>query len=270
MAQTPVRTGRSVTKEILADYDIETPGKARVQSAARVIDILQLVARDTGSGIPASEIAETLKLSRQVVYHLLHTLAASGMVRKSGGARYVLGLGVAPIADGFKRQLSNPDLFGNLVRDAARMTGETAYLVGWIDGNIVVRATARGEIGIHAGEIPLGTAGNAHARASGKLLLAMRPDTDVSQYVMRHPLKRRTAKTITTSKQFALELAKIRADWYSTEIEEYEVGLSCMAVPVGQVPSLHALGISAPTARFLQNQQAYRKQLQVIAGRTKR
>jgi DNA-binding IclR family transcriptional regulator len=88
--------------------------------------------------------------------------------------------------------------------------------------------------------------------------------------VTRHPLKRRTAKTITTSKQFALELAKIRADWYSTEIEEYEVGLSCMAVPVGQVPSLHALGISAPTARFLQNQEAYRKQLQVIAGRMKR
>ena len=51
MAQTPVRSGRSVTKEILADYDIETPGKARVQSAARVIDILQLVARDTGRGL---------------------------------------------------------------------------------------------------------------------------------------------------------------------------------------------------------------------------
>ena len=54
------------------------------------------------------------------------------------------------------------------------------------------------------------------------------------------------------------------------EIEEYEAGLSCIAVPVGQVPSLHALGISAPTARFLQNHEAYRKQLQVIAGRTKR
>jgi DNA-binding IclR family transcriptional regulator len=264
------RPERSFAREVLADSDIETSGRARVQSAARVIDILQIVARDSGTGVPAKEIAETLQLSRQVVYHLLHTLTAAGMVRKARGARYVLGLAVAPIADGFARQLGNPNLYGNLVREIARTTGETAYLVGWIDGNIVVRATARGAMPIHAGEVALGTAGNAHARASGKLLLAMQPDAEVIHYFSRHPMKRRTAKTITTQEQLSAELARIRNNWYSTEIEEYEVGLSCMAVPVGQVPSLLALGISAPTERFLQNKETYLMQLRSAAARMKR
>ncbi|MFM9978510.1 MAG: IclR family transcriptional regulator [Sphingomonadaceae bacterium] len=228
----------------------ERTAKPRVQSAARVIDILQAVARAESSGISASTISAQLKLPRQVVYHLTHTLVEMNMLRKVGRGAYILGLGVSSIAQGFRRQIGTSDMVGSFAERAAALTGETAYVVGWLDDEIVVLGTARGAGVIQAAEVPRGTAGDAHARASGKLLLAMAEDREVDRYLAGHNFTRRTPNTLTNRKALDAELKRIRNNWYATEHEEYELGLSCLAVPLGNVPSSLVLGISAPTARL--------------------
>jgi DNA-binding IclR family transcriptional regulator len=147
-------------------------------------------------------------------------------------------------------------------------TGETAYVVGWVDNEIVVLATAKSQSVIHAGEPSPGTAGNAHARASGKLLLAMSTDEEVKAYLARTPLTPRTENTLTDSEAIAKELARIRKNWIAVEREEYAIGLACMAVPVGRPPALFALGISAPADRFERNFKVYAEKLQKIAQGT--
>ena len=224
--------------------------KPRVQSAARAVDVLLAVSRAESSGISASVISAQLNVPRQVVYHLAHTLTEMNMLRKVGRGSYILGLGVGPIVQGFRRQIGSSDMVSTFADRAAALTGETAYVVGWLDDEIVVLGTARGGGVIQAAEVPQGTAGDAHARASGKLLLAMANDREVDRYLANNPLNRRTPNTLTTRKALDAELSKIRQNWYATEHEEYEVGLSCMAVPLGTVPSMLALGISAPTARL--------------------
>lgn len=243
--------------------------KPRVQSVARAVDIIQLVAADCGQGVAAKDLASVLGVPRQVVYHLVHTLVSAGMLRKTSGSKYVLGLGLATVVQGFKRQLACSDSLGQYVTEAAAVTGETAYVGAWIDGEIVARATARGELPVHAAEVPLGTTGQAHARASGKLLLAMRDEQEFEAYMSRHPMVPRTANTITTTKALRKELETIRRTKVSIDREEYTVGLSCMAIPLGAGPTQAALGISAPTSRFKVNEARYLKLLTEIVSRAR-
>src|SRR5690606_23076063 len=152
-------------------------------------------------------------------------------LRKVGRTSYVLGLGVAPIAEGFRRQTGRIDLFTELCRQAAQRTGETSYVSGWVDDEIVVLATARGSAAVHAAEVPLGTAGDAHARASGKPLVAMSNERVLNTYLKTHPIKSKTPTTIKNRRLLDQELQRIAKSWVASDREEYMLGLSCLAVP---------------------------------------
>uniref|UniRef100_B0T7H3 Transcriptional regulator, IclR family n=1 Tax=Caulobacter sp. (strain K31) TaxID=366602 RepID=B0T7H3_CAUSK len=243
----------------------EPEAKPRIQSAVRTVDVLQAVARAGSSGVSARDLSLDLKLPRQVIYHLIHTLLSVNMLRQVGGKNYVLGLGAANLAHGYRRQTSAPDYLAGYAERAAAETRETAYVVGWVDSEIVVLATARSQSAIHAAEPLPGTTGNAHARASGKLLLAMSTDDEAQAYLARAPLTARTENTLTDSQAIASELDRIRQTWVAVERGEYAIGLSCMAVPIGRPPARLALGISAPAERFEQNFDAYVASLQKIA-----
>jgi DNA-binding IclR family transcriptional regulator len=244
----------------------EPDKKPRIQSAVRTVDVLLAVARASSGGISARELSVGLKLPRQVIYHLIHTLLSVDMLRQVDRKNYVLGLGAASLAQGYRRQTSAPDYLARYAERAASETGETAYVVGWVDDEIVVLATARSTSAIHAAEPSTGTTGNAHARASGKLLLAMSTDEEAQAYLSRTPLIARTKNTLTDVVAITGELERIRQNWIAVEREEYAEGLACMAVPIGRPPAMLALGISAPADRLERNFDLYAEKLQEVAG----
>ena len=250
---------KSIGDASRADYppsEVEQGPKPRVQSAARAIGIVVAISQ-TGNGLRAKEISETLGIPRQVTYHLIHTLAGTGIIRKSAHNRYVLGLAVGSIAEGFRRQLAPPELLAPRVRAIVGATGETAYASGWIDEDIVVVASARGRSPVHAAEVPHGYSGNAHARASGKLLLALADTGRVKSYLVRHNLGARTKNTITSSDQLLRQLDAIRGRRYAIDEEEFSEGLCCLAVPVEGLGDQFALAIAVPTGRFHANRDRY-------------
>ena len=148
---------------------------------------------------------EKLGLSRQVTYHLIHTMHGTGIIRKNDRNRYVLGLAAVSIAEGFSRQLAPPEHLARRVRAIVAATGETAYAGGWVDGEIVALATARGESPVGAAQVPQGYSGHAHARAAGKLLLAMVEPAVREAYLAKHSLEARTSKTITDREELLRE-----------------------------------------------------------------
>jgi len=239
--------------------------KPRVQTAARTVAILQAVSRAGGEGVSAKEISEQLKLPRQVVYHLVHTLVQVKMLRRSRGTNLVLGIGVAGLAHGFHLQMSSSGFLTRCAKAAADGTGETAYVSGWLDGEIVVLATARGSAPIQAAEVPQGTTGFAHSRASGKLLLAMCSAAELDAYLDTHRLERRTPNTVCSAASLRAELDAIRARGVGYDREEFSLGLTCMALPLGPAPSRLVLGISAPTQRFRDNHDRYLDVLGAVA-----
>lgn len=244
--------------------DPEAAARPRVQTAARCVAILVAVTR-SDQGLQAKEIAEQLGLPRQVTYHLLHTLSETGVLRKDAQGRFVAGMTMATLVEGFKRQLDAPGWFTPVVRQVANDTGETAYAVGWLDGEIVVLSSARGNAAVHAAEVPHGFSGHAHARAAGKLLLALAPPLQSAEYVRGHRFTRLTPHTIAGAAQLRVELERIRIDGYAVDREEFALGLRCVAVPMATSP-LYAIGLSAPADRFEERFEHYLQVLRRHAG----
>lgn len=223
--------------------------KPRIQSAVRTISILLAVA-ESSNGLRAKEIMKQLMLSRQVTYHLIHSMLGTGIIRKNESNRYTLGLAAVSIAEGFHRQLAPPEQLARRVRSIVAATGETAHAGGWVDGEIVALATAAGHAPVAAAKVPQGYSGDAHARAAGKLLLALASPEVRRSYLGEHPLARRTSNTITDPEAFENELAQIRARGYALDNEEFYEGLKCVAVPVAGLGGRFVLGISVPKERF--------------------
>jgi DNA-binding IclR family transcriptional regulator len=225
------------------------PAPPRVQSVARAMAILGAVA-DSPHGLRAMEIAAALGLGRQATYHLLHTLVACGMLTRNRQNLYVLGLRTASLADAFERQMALPEHLAPLVRRIAAETGETAYAAGWRAGEIVNLVSAPGSNPIQAMTVPQGFSGHAHARATGKLLLAHAPDDLRERYLAGHELAPRTPHTVTSRDALDAELARVRADGFATDRQEFAPGLCCLAVPIGRTAAGFAIGLSAPVDRF--------------------
>ncbi len=244
--------------------DVSEHRKPRVQSAGRTIAILLAVARSSG-GLKAKEISERLNLPRQVTYHLIHTLLTVGMLRKNERNRYVLGLAAVVIADGFRRQLVPTEHLAPKVRAIVEATGETAYASGWVDDHIVALTAARGLSPVQAVEVPQGYSGQAHARASGKLLLALSDPATREAYLAKNPLVRVTPDTITSMEKLNKEFNDIVAKGYAIDNEEFSVGLCCLAVPVEGLGGRFALCVSAPSERLHANFDRYLEALKKSA-----
>jgi IclR family transcriptional regulator, acetate operon repressor len=230
--------------------------RPRVQSAARAVGILMAVAQSE-NGLTTREISEQLEIGRQATYHLLHTLVGAGMLVRGERGRYVLGLRVGTLAEGFARQLAPSEHLAPIVRELAQETGETSYASGWWANEITVLTVARGSNPVTAAEVSQGHMGQAHARASGKLLLAFATAAARSDYLDTHEMTPNTEKTITDRGELEAHLEQIRAQGYSEDLEEFATGLCCLAVPLDEGLSPFALSISTPSERYRQNRDEY-------------
>lgn len=223
--------------------------RPRIQSLGRGFEILFLIAASE-RGLQAKDVIQGSNLDRQTVYHILQSLNAIGIITKTTANRYVVGLRASELVEAFHRHLGPAERLEPLVRLVANETGETAYAVGWIDGEIVALSAARGTKFVTAVEVPRGYGANAHARASGKLLLALGDPRQVARYLDRHEFKRLTPNTITDRSALEREFETIRKDKYSIERGEFAPSLCCLAVPIGRAGTTFALAISVPEERF--------------------
>ena len=123
----------------------------------------------------------------------------------------------------------------------------------------------RGSKTVSAAEVPQGYASHAHARASGKLLLALADTAQADAYLRHHKLTRLTPNTITERAALDRELATIRRTRISIERQEFAAGLCCLAMPIGEFGSTYVLAISVPAERFEAQLDFYSDAMRKIA-----
>lgn len=225
------------------------PPFGRIQSVSRALSLLSLVAR--GDVDPTgTSLAKAAGLAVPTAHHLLGTLAAHGLLARDDHGGYLLGPAVAVLADAYHRDASPPGYLLAPLRRLVTDTGETGYLAAWRQGEIALLAVVDGALPVRV-SVPAGPYRDAHARASGKLLLALADDRRRAGYLASHPLRSVTARTITTGRRLADQFAGIRTAGYAVDQEEFQIGVSCVAAPVqhdGAVVASYAL--SVPAERF--------------------
>jgi IclR family acetate operon transcriptional repressor len=232
------------------------PRPTRIQSVARAARALLVVA-DATRGCSATQIATRLGIALPTAFHLLNTLVDEGLLAKDR-RRYFLGPEAGRIADGFMGPEAVTTSLLAPLRQLAATTLETAYLGIWRHGEVVVAGSIEGAHAVKVEGMHIGLAEDAHARASGKMLLATLPEAALDAYLAIHPLRQVTANTITEENALREELRKTRRRGYSIDEEEFREGVTCLGVPVEDEDTVFGTyTLSIPVDRHRKNRDVY-------------
>lgn len=229
----------------------DTPAGSRpagsVQSVDRSLDLLESLAEQE-KAVGIGELAELTGLPQGTVHRLLQSLQLRGYVRRDTSRKYSLGTASVRLADAAQRSLARSAR--PYLAQLVELSGETANLAVLEGDDVVYVAQVSSphtlrmfaEVGRH---VP------PHSTAVGKVLLAAMPRDRALGVVRRTGLPARTPSTITDLDAFSAELDLVTVQGWAADEEEQEVGVRCVAVPVGPPGAVvAALSLSGPADRF--------------------
>lgn len=238
-------------------------GPPLVQSVTRTLDLLEFMA-DAGGEAGLSELADASGIPLPTIHRLMRTLVQRGYARQERSRRYALGAKLIRLGDSASRllgQWARPHL-----AQLVELTGETANL-----------ALREGDDAVYVAQVPsrhamrmfteVGRRVPLHTTGVGKAILAQLPAAEVEGIVARTELRALTTQSITDASVLHRQLDAIRATGYAEDEGEYEIGVSCVAVPLSGTFALAALSVSGPVARLTSSaRQRIAPIMQGVAG----
>ncbi len=245
----------------MADDDRAASSRRPVGSVARAVALLDALA-DSEGGLGVNELARRIDVNASTASRLLATLQDAGLVTRSDGGPYRLGLRLVTLSDRVLSQLDVRQLARPLLARLVEQTGETATLslpgereaitVDFVPSPSSVVSMAR-----------VGRPSVPHATAAGKVRLAFAAGRgrgrglglgarDAAAGVGGGELRAFTERTITDPAVLAVELGAVRDRGWGEAVGEREPDLSALAVPVfGRGGELAAIiGIQGPSSRL--------------------
>ncbi|MDC0766212.1 IclR family transcriptional regulator [Streptomyces sp. HD] len=225
----------------------ETGGVREVKSAARTVELLELLAARGDRPARLQELADALNVPRSSMYALLQTLISRGWVRTDvTGSLY--GIGIHALLTGTSYLDSDPRV--RVVRpyldEASQALGETIHMAR-LDGRDVAYLATRESHEYLRTISRVGRRLPAHAGALGKALLAERPDADLPE----DPYEPLTPNTHTTRDALRSDLAEVRTRGYSVDREEGVLGIVGFGFALRyDTPAQDAISCSVPVARL--------------------
>ncbi|MFH0518266.1 IclR family transcriptional regulator [Streptomyces sp. M41] len=225
----------------------QTGGVREVKSAARTVELLEVLAARGDRPARLQELADELQVPRSSMYALLQTLISRGWVRTDvTGSLY--GIGIHALLTGTTYLDSDPRV--RVVRpyldEASQALGETIHM-GRLDGRDVAYLATRESHEYLRTISRVGRRLPAHAGALGKALLAERPDDDLPE----GPYRALTPNSRTTRDSLTADLAEVRARGYSIDREEAVLGIVGFGFALRyDHPAQDAISCSVPVARL--------------------
>lgn len=245
--------------------DQAVPVHQTVRSVVKATRLLLLVAET--EGLTVADAAREAGIPLTTAYHLINTLLTEGMLTRDSARRYRLGPKVAALSLAYAKTGPSERLLA-AVRELSRATGETAYLSGWRDGQLVALATIEGTRAVRVGQIHSELRGNEHARASGKIMLAHLRPAALDMFLATHELNQLTATTVRTEHELREQLDEIRRCGYALEEAEFTEGVGCVSAPLFDGDTCYgSFTLSAPVERFRANSEFLVKTV-LAAGRS--
>jgi len=220
------------------------------QSVARAIALLKAFS-DAQPEWTLGELAQATGLNKTTAFRLLSALEAERLVMRnplSGAYRLGVGLielgGVAMRSNPL-RAISRPQLL-----TLAEQSGEAATLEVLVEDSVLVidEVASSNPMGMTqdvGSRLPL------HATATGKVLLASRPDAEV-ELLLAEPLEPLTDQTIVDRAQLRAELARVRQEGIAIGVGELEPGFTAVAAPIvdRERQVVAAISVGGPSLRL--------------------
>lgn len=215
-------------------------------------------------GAPAERLARDTRLPMDAVRELLWTLTQDGYLRGLEDGGYVLG---AKLRGGHLAQ----DLVSRVRPALASLRDDLSaavYLTFYEDGEIRIAEIADGPKAPKV-DLWVGFKDAGHATALGKCVLRELDVEARRDYLARHALADLTPRTITRREELVRQLESSASNPVMMDREEYDLGTTCIAVPVRSGTKLGALGVSFRADRMYRTRQL-RESLLASANRVSR
>jgi len=214
-------------EQVAVQQDGQPAGRYTVQSVARALRLVGIVADGPPEGQTLSELAGALGTSKSTTLALARTLAAFGYLRDARpGPRYMLGTALIRLGDIVGRQLPLGDLCRPLLDDLSEATKMTARIAVCEAGYpvFIARVDGPGSVRFFT---PLGQREVPYASAAGKAILSILPEAEVRRICAETGLAPRTAHTITDLDTLLDNLAAARRLGFAVDDEEDAEGVFC-------------------------------------------
>jgi IclR family transcriptional regulator, acetate operon repressor len=198
-----------------------------VQSVARALRLVEIVADGPADGQSLSDLARALGASKSATLALARTLASFGYLREvRPGPRYALGAALLRLGDIARQQLPLGEVCRPLLEELADATKMTSRVAVFDQGYPVFidRVDGPGSVRFHA---PLGQREIPYASAAGKAILATMDEQPVRALCAQTGLRPRTAHTITDIDSLLADLAVARRHGFAIDDEEDAEGIFC-------------------------------------------
>lgn len=222
-----------------------------VKSVERAFQILERVSL-AKNGIGVTELANELKMYKSTIHRVLSTLSHLGYIEQDPETeRYKLGYKLLEISS---RLLGNLDIRREampFLQELADLTNEVVHLVVLNKGEVVYIEKVEGSetIRMHS---RVGNRAPVHCTGVGKAILAYLPEDQVREIIRQYGLEPHTPNTLSTLPDLLADLKLIRERGYALDLEENELGITCVAAPIwdhtGAVVA--SISVSAPTIRM--------------------
>ncbi|MFJ2827878.1 IclR family transcriptional regulator [Streptomyces sp. NPDC087263] len=220
-----------------------------VKSAARVLEVLELLGRD-GARLSLAEMASAMSVPKSSLHAILRTMQARRWVDvDASGTRYSLGLKALLTGTAYLEGDDVTSLAGPVLDALAEETGEAVHL-GRLDGTNIVYLAKRESRHALRMYSAVGRRLPAHATALGKAVLCQYDPAEV-QRRLDWPLERLTPDTVVEPDALLGQLARTRLRGWAVDDGENAVDIRCVAVALGVAPDGgDAISCSAPRSRM--------------------
>jgi IclR family pca regulon transcriptional regulator len=198
----------------------------------------------------ATLAAQRAGITRAAARRHLLTLAHLGYL-ESDGSYFWLAPKVLRFSGSYLASARLPRAIQPTLNRLSAQTGESFSAVVR-DADEVVIVARSGTMRMLAYGLHLGARLPVHATSTGRVLLAAEPKAAFNAWLKGHPLPRLTAHTVTDPRLFRARIEEVRKSDYAVAIEEHELAVHAMAVPLRDMQgrTVAALNVVASPARM--------------------
>ncbi|MDO6813542.1 IclR family transcriptional regulator [Tenacibaculum soleae] len=205
------------------------------------------------------ELANKTGYNKSTTYRLLSTLVSLNVIHQNENEKYCLGSKLFELGNRVSLYQSLITVTNHPIKNVALEIQETILLAILKEEQVFYINKADSLQGLKI-STSIGSYQPIHATASGKLLLAFSSIEKQEKYFKNNNFTKYTQKTITKVPKLKTALHIIKKQGYALDLEEFELGLICIAIPIFNKNRkvIASLSASGPSSRFkLENVQNY-------------
>jgi IclR family transcriptional regulator, pca regulon regulatory protein len=209
------------------------------QAAGHGPDVLEVLSRslkvietlgDHQEALTISDLARATDLPKPSVRRILHTLCALGYA-ETAGRTFRLTPKVVRFATSFLTSGGHAQVLQPACEELSRITGQSC-LVGVLDGEEVLVVAYTMPQQLMARTLGVGVRFPAYCTAAGRVLLGLKPESELADYLATLKPVAQTEATVTAKSVIRKEILAARERGYSVMEDEFVMGWRTVAFPL--------------------------------------